>query len=318
MNTLYNGDCLTEMKNIPDKSVDLILTDLPYGTTACKWDIIIPFEDLWKEYKRVLTDTGIVALFGDNGPFTAQLIMSNKEWFKYNWIWKKPYSTGFLSAKKQPLRNIESISIFYNLGNTDNDLNSRINKNKIEYLKLERTKSKKTMKEINEHFNSVGLHWFLNSQYALIKKEEYEELQKWTGCFQKSYEEFLKLDKETLNPIYNPQMSEGKPYTIKEHIKEANIYGYKKLCKEKINNGERFPTQVLEFSSDKDKLHPTQKPVSLLEYLIKTYTNEGMIVLDSTMGSGSTGVACVNTNRNFIGIEKDTDYFNIAKKRIES
>ena len=235
---LYNDDCLNAMKNIPDKSVDLVLCDLPYGFTDCEWDIIIPFDKMWEEFKRVLKKGGTVALFGDNGLFTAKLILSNEKWFKYNWVWKKSKGVGFLNSKYQPLRNIESISIFQNPD---------------------------------------------------AKKDE---------------------------KIYNPQMGKGKPYKHAGGIMRDGIYS-KKVSRENINTGTRYPTQVLEFKSLSRTVHPTQKPVDLLEYLIKTYTDEGMTVLDATMGSGSTMVACINTNRNGIGIELDNDYFNISKTRIE-
>ena len=235
---LYNDDCLNAMKNIPDASIDLILTDLPYGFTDCEWDIIIPFDKMWEEFKRVLKKGGTIALFGDNGLFTAKLIISNEKWFKYNWVWKKSKGAGFLNSKYQPLRNIESISIFQNPD---------------------------------------------------AKKDE---------------------------KIYNPQMGKGKPYHHAGGNIKNGIYS-KKVSRGGINNGTRYPTQVLEFKSLSRTVHPTQKPVDLLEYLIKTYTNEGMTVLDATMGSGSTMVACINTNRNGIGIELDNDYFNISKTRIE-
>lgn len=237
---IYNDDCLKILPKIPDKSVDLILCDLPYGTTSQTWDSIIPMDKLWKEYKRVITDTGVIALFGDNGIFTAKLITSNEKWFKYNWVLKKSYHSGGTVAKYQPLRNIESISIFY-------------------------------------------------------KK----------------------------SGQYYPQMWEGKPYT---RIKEGEHYNgiANAVIKDNnshINQTERFPLQILdkkEYSCPNNKrLHVSQKAVPLLEYLIKTYTEEGMTVLDNTMGSGSTGVAAKNLNRDFIGIEMDENYFNIAKERIE-
>tara|TARA_R110002033_G_scaffold79499_1_gene130587 strand:+ start:22 stop:741 length:720 start_codon:yes stop_codon:yes gene_type:complete len=230
---LILGDCLDELPKIFDKNIDLVLTDPPYGTTACKWDSVIPFELMWKELKRIIKDNGCIALFGSE-PFSSALRMSNIKNFKYDWIWKKKYSTGYLNAKKQPLRNTEIISCFYN------------------------------------------------------KQAK-----------------------------YYPQFTKGKPYKIKQG-KTAQTYNPN--SKEIIitdNNGYRYPLNLIEFNSDKEKLHPTQKPVALLEYLIKTYTNENDTVLDFTMGSGSTGVACKNLNRNFIGIEKDENYYNIAKQRIE-
>ena len=232
---LYNGDCLELMKDIPDKSIDMILCDLPYGTTACKWDTVIPFEPLWEQYNRIIKDNGAIVLFGSE-PFSSALRMSNIKNFKYDWIWDKVNRyTGYGSCKYAPLKRYEIVSVFY--------------------------KSK---------------------------------------------------------PTYNPQMMQGKPYK-KTGDYSSKIYGTDKVKKHGKNNGERYPFNILQYKGDDKKngfLHPTQKPIALLEYLIKTYTNEGDVVLDNCMGSGSTGVACVNTNRDFIGIELDKDYFNIAKQRI--
>ena len=234
---LYNGDCLEIMKNISDKSVDMILCDLPYGTTACKWDTVIPFEPLWEQYNRIIKYNGAIVLFGSE-PFSSALRMSNIKNFKYDWIWDKVNRyTGYGSCKYAPLKRYEIVSVFY--------------------------KSK---------------------------------------------------------PTYNPQMMQGKPYK-KTGDYSSKIYGTDKIKKHGKNNGERYPFNILQYKGDDKKngfLHPTQKPVALLEYLIRTYTNEGETVLDFTMGSGSTGVACVNTNRRFIGIELDDKYFEIAKQRIDA
>ena len=233
---LYQGDCLNIMKDIPDKSIDMVLCDLPYNTSKRRttwnsWDCEIDLEKLWKEYNRIIKDNGVVVLFAQ-GLFSAQLIMSNFKNYKYEWIWRKEQGTGFLNAKRMPLKNHENILIFY-------------------------------------------------------KKQ----------------------------PTYNPQMREGTPYTTTKGSKSSNYCNSDKIVTTN-NNGERYPLTVLDFKRDKDKLHPTQKPVSLCEFLIKTYTNENDIVLDNTMGSGSTGVACLNTNRKFIGIELDENYFNISINRI--
>lgn len=229
---LMQGDCLELMKKIPDGSVDMILCDLPYGTTACKWDNVIPFEPLREQYKRIIKPNGAVVLFA-TPPFSANLAFSQIEWFRYSWYWKKPH-TGQLNAKKMPLKNIEEVLVFY------------------------------------------------KSQ-----------------------------------PTYNPQFSKGNPYTVhRKAYKGSECYG-KQTGHSTVSQGDRYPMQVLEFKHDKQRAHPTQKPVALLEYLIRTYTNEGETVLDNCMGSGSTGVACVNTGRDFIGIELDPDYFAIAQKRIK-
>ena len=235
---LFQGDCLELMCDIPDKSVDLILCDLPYGTTANKWDTVIPFDKLWAQYNRIIKDNGAILLFSQM-PFGANLIMSNPKMFRYEWIWLKPNSNaGFLNAKRMPMRRHENILVFY------------------------------------KHL-----------------------------------------------PTYNPQMVSGKPY-VENRVKtyDDGVYGeYTKISQNK-NEGTRYPSDYIEIKTvpNGKNVHPTQKPVELLEYLIKTYTNEGDTVLDNCMGSGSTGVACVNTNRHFIGMELDENYFNVAKDRIEA
>ena len=228
---LYHGDCLEIMQEIPDKSIDMILCDLPYGTTKNKWDSVISLDLLWKQYERVIKDNGCIALFAQT-PFDKFLGASNLKLLKYEWIWKKDNATGFLNSKKMPLKIHENILIFY-----------------------------KT------------------------------------------------------TPVYNPQMRTGfKPYEQKNGKGSSNYGEQVKVVTR--SDGDRFPIDILEFKRDKERLHPTQKPVSLLEYLIKTYTNEGELVLDNCMGSGSTGVACANTGRNFIGIELEKSYFDIAQERI--
>jgi site-specific DNA-methyltransferase (adenine-specific) len=245
---LYCGDCLEVMKKIPDKSIDMILCDLPYGTTACKWDVVIPFEPLWKEYKRIIKDNGAIVLTASQ-PFTSALVMSNVKMFKYEWIWKKSTSSNFLQSNYQPRKIHEDVLIF-----SKGKASFTKNGGKMNYFPQMWGEAKKT-----------------NTNTTASKG-----LKSWNGRMRDDY----------------------------------NIVS-------KNDTGKRFPESIIEFKTDKTKLHPTQKPVALLEYLIKTYTIEGETVLDNCMGSGSTGVACVNTNRKFIGIEKDKTYFNIAEKRIE-
>lgn len=228
---IKQGDCLELMKDIPDESIDMILCDLPYGTTKNKWDSVIPLNKLWKSYERIIKDNGAIVLFSQM-PFSAELVHSNLKLFKYEWIWQKDNGTGFLNAKKMPLKIHENILVFYK-----------------------------------------------------------------------------KL------PLYNPQMRTGfKPYKCKQGRHSTN-YGAYEQGHITESNGERYPIDIIKFKKDSG-LHPTQKPVELLEYLIKTYTNENETVLDNCMGSGSTGVACINTNRNFIGYELNEKYFEIAEKRI--
>ena len=234
--SLFCGDCLDLMKALKDNSVDMILCDLPFGVTRAKWDIPIDFDKLWAEYRRVIKENGAICLFAIE-PFASKLRLSNLKMYKYDWVWDKVKSTGFLNAKKQPLRCHEVICVFYNKQCTYNP-------------------------------------------------------QKTKGHAKKSAKR-----KQTGTDLYNPG--------DKEVVYEST---------------ERYRRSIQVFSSDvqKSALHPTQKPVALLEYLIKTYTDEGELVLDNCMGSGSTGVACVHTNRRFIGMEKDEFYFEIAKNRIES
>ena len=230
------GDCLELMKDIPDKSIDLILCDLPYGTTKCNWDTVIPFEPLWEQYSRIIKDNGAIVLFGSE-PFSTTLRYSNLKNYKYDWKWIKTKPSGHLNAKKQPLRSYEDICVFYKKQCTYNPQNL-----------------------IYGEFN--------NNRPSRSKKTK--------GSY---------------------------TYGIEKDFDISKCKGY--------------PKNLLNFSNKNNKLlHPTQKPVALLEYLIKTYTNEGDVVLDNCMGSGSTGVASINTNRNFIGIELSEEYYNIAVRRI--
>ncbi len=232
---LLNGDCMQLMKEIPDGAVDLILCDPPYGTTANKWDTSLDLKKLWTEYERIIKTNGCIVLFSQM-PFTAELVMSNPRLFRYEWIWEKEQGTGFLNAKKMPLKIHENILVFY----------KRL-------------------------------------------------------------------------PTYNPQMRTGfKPYTQTQSSHSSN-YGKAGARPTTTSNGERYPIDLLRYSRQKDRgLHPTQKPVPLLEYLVRTYTNEGDTVLDNCMGSGSTGVAVKRVGgRHFIGIEQNKVYFDIARERIE-
>lgn len=237
---LMLGDCLERMKEIPDKSVDMILCDLPYGTTACKWDKVIPFEPLWEEYSRVGKKGCAIALFGSN-IFTARLITSNEKWYKYNLVWKKSKCGSPLLAKYRPMIKHEDIAIFSHGG---------------------------------------GRH-----------------------------------------KTYNPQLVVGTPYSRNTTATKVNNHNYGISSVKSDNKGTRHPSSVLDFPMKwrrQDQVHPTQKPVELAEWLIKSYTNEGETVLDNCMGSGTTGIACINTGRPFIGIEKDEKNFAIAKQRIEA
>ena len=236
---LIQGDCLEKMKDIPDGSIDMILCDLPYGTTACEWDNPLPFDLLWEQYERIIKDNGVICLFS-NGLFTVDLINSKRNLFKYKLIWRKNVPTGMASAKYRPMKYYEEICIF-----------------------------------------AKG--------------------------------------KTTYNPIMKERVGVGKACYNYDHYCNPNNHINLEKKKKKYNPDFVQPSDILEFKvvpNRKGKLHPTQKPVALFEYLIKTYTNEGDLVLDNCMGSGTTGVACKNLNRNFIGIELDPEYFKIAEKRI--
>lgn len=253
---LIHGDCLVEMQKMPDKSVDAIICDLPYGTTACAWDSIIPFDKLWEQYNRIIKDNGAICLFGSE-PFSSMLRMSNLKMYRYDLIWDKKKGTDFQLANKKPLKSHENISVFY----------KRL-------------------------------------------------------------------------PQYNPQKTKGKPYVVKGGVRkngatiltdrilnEEEIKNYKEIKnraniaglirRSTINDGDRFPLSIISIPKEGKCLHPTQKPVALLEYLVKTYTNEGEIVLDNTAGSMTTAVAALNTNRRCICIEKDDEIFKVGEERVK-
>lgn len=239
-NKIYLGDCLELMPKIANGSIDMILCDLPYGTTQCKWDTVIPFDKLWEQYERIIKPNGAMVLTASN-PFTAALIMSNPKLFRYEWIWEKQKATRFLDCNKRPLQAHENITVFY-----------------------------------KQH------------------------------------------------PTYNPQKVQGKPFDkgyrrTNADKTQAEIYGTFKGARIVNESGMRFPRTVLKFNTAESdgKFHPTQKPVPLFEYLIRTYTKDDETVLDNCIGSGTTAIACINTKRNFIGMEKEKKYFDIANKRIE-
>lgn len=224
------------MWRIPDKSVDMILADLPYGTTKLKWDSIIPLDKLWQHYERVIKDNGAIVLTASQ-PFTTTLVNSNLELFRYEWIWEKTIASNFMLSKKQPHKKHENILVFY-------------------------------------------------------KKQ----------------------------PTYNPQMEVGKPYKDRARKRTVSMHGGQETTKKPIDNkGTRYPSTVQLFSNGNNhNIHPTQKPVDLFEYLIETYTNEGETVLDNVIGSGTTAIACINTNRNYIGFELEKEYYDLANERIKN
>ena len=261
---LYHGDCLEKMKLLEDNSVDLILADLPYGTTdrngkkgsrIFAWDSVIPLPELWTQYKRILRRNGTVVLTADQ-PFTSQLVMSNLEWFKYEFIWKKSRTTGFFTANYRPMKCTEDILVFSEGGAAAASAKSE--RGNMTYnpqgLIEKRVKKKNSKKRLGK---LLGQESFVGKNNKMLGNSEYE--QKWTN----------------------------------------------------------YPTEILEFAIESDTIHPTQKPIPLMEYLVRTYSNEGETVLDNVMGSGTTGVAALNCNRNFIGMELDETFFDLSKKRIE-
>ena len=320
INKVHQADCLEFMKQMPDKCVDMILCDLPYGTTACSWDTIIPFEPLWEQYKRIIKDNGAIVLTASQ-PFTSALVMSNMEWFRYEMIWSKNRGTGIFNAKKIPMKSHENILVFY-LDKAEISGRSKEFLKLRDYFNEELKKSGLTSKQVKSLLgNDMGGHYFTKGiQWTLPTSENYQKLQT-TGFFKRDYgelkKEFNLISEKCLN-TYNPQMIKGKPYTAKQG-KQSDGFGLKtgkEITTE--NNGERYPLTVLNFNSENGRnIHPTQKPVALFEYLIKTYTNEGDIVLDNCAGSGTTGIASINTKRNYILIEKDEHYCEVARNRIE-
>ena len=314
---LIMGDCLEKMRNIPDGSVDLIICDPPYGVSKCAWDSVLNLNLLWDQYKRILKPFGTCVIFGTE-PFMAQVISSNFEDYAYQWYWEKNNKTGALLAHWQPMRCIEEMAVFI--------CNAKGNAGQHEalrdYMQREKEASGLTRKQIDELLgNSMSSHYFTNGeQFALPSQKDYEALQA-TGRFQRPLEDLKKEWKSEsgqYKPTYNPQgvVDLTKPRYKKESGSGHNVYA-NVSAKTHKQTKTGYPCNILRIQREKNIVHPTQKPIELLRYLIRTYTNRGGIVLDNCMGSGSTGVAAVIEDREFIGIELDEKYFNIAKERIE-
>lgn len=323
---LLHGDCMELLPQIPDGSIDLILCDLPYGTTDCKWDHVLPMEKLWKEYRRVLKGNGVAALFCAQ-PFTTNLIQSNRPAFRYCWYWLKNQATGFAFAKFQPMRKVEEVAIF--VCNVPGQNNTGKHKALRAYMQEELKQSGMKRADINRILgNSMSSHYFTNgAQFSIPPADQWEKLQKETGRFRRSWEDVREEYREELGKngaapapaTYNPQglqlIANPKPKR-RLSIKADAIYDFDTLMQEYTPQYTNYPKNVLQFNTERG-LHPTQKPVPLLEYLVRTYTNEGETVLDNCMGSGSTGLACLRSGRHFIGMEKDLQYFQTAQERIE-
>lgn len=319
LNRVYNENCLDGMKRIKDGSIDFILSDLPYGVTSCKWDSVIPFPSLWEQYNRIIKANGAIVLFAVQ-PFTTKLIQSNFNNFRYCWYWKKNNKTGFAFAKFQPMRCIEDICVFYaDKGNEGKHIELR------KYLFDELNKSGLKRADVDRLLNnSMSSHYFTNGkQFAIPNERDYKKLQS-TGYFKRPYadikKEFTGQGKRAAAPTYNPQGLKPFNKVVNRKGGKGGVYSIaKKPLLQKYTN---YPVHLLEFAneaaSNKNRLHPTQKPLALCEYLIKTYTNEGETVLDSCAGSGTTLLAAKNTGRQYIGFETDIDYFNICLKRLSA
>jgi len=311
--TFYQGDCLLEMDKIVDKSVDMILCDLPYGTTACSWDSIIPFIQLWEQYKRVIKSSGNIVLTASQ-PFTSALVMSNPDWFSYGWIWEKEQGVNFLSANKMPLKTHEDILVFRkpdNYGITEFVELRELFKNILEKTGLSKKQIMNEMGQGLDHCFRYG-----SSQWGLPTRKNYDLLiEKYSLQNMPLYDELLAKYESEFYRVYNPQKTIGKPYISGSGYSGEVSGNVSKTITQ--NDGTRQPTTILRYKRETG-LHPTQKPVSLMEYLVLTYTNEGDTVLDNCMGSGTTGVACKKTGRHFIGIEKDEKYFEIAVSRVSA
>jgi DNA modification methylase len=317
---IYNGDCLEVMKDIEPNTINLVLVDLPYGQTNCEWDVCIDLKEMWKQLKRICKDNCQYVFF-TTSKFGNDLINSNPTWFRYDIVWEKTSAVGFLSANKMPLRSHEMIYIFSNP--SPHDVRVIRNLDLREYAKNILKYIGKTNKQIERELGHRKAEHFLkcasNSQFSLPTEKTYNELiDKYNIDKMEGFIKYEDLKYNSLNHTYNPQKTQGKPYKTKgSNYKDGNIDIYKQKGRPPAENktGDRHPTSIVTFNRDVG-LHRTQKPVQLCEWLIKTYSNEGDLVLDFCMGSGSTIVASINTNRQYIGIEKDEEIFKIAEKRI--
>ena len=320
MKDIYNNDCFDVFPLLKNKSVDLVLVDLPYGQTACDWDIKINLVDMWKELKRISKDNCQFVFFTTT-KYGVELINSNPKWFRYDLVWEKYTSVGFLSSKHMPLRNHEMIYIFNNSG--EDDIEMIRNLELREYAKKVYTFINKPYKQIEQDFGYGGqsrfLSRFTSTQFSLCTEINYNKLIELYKINEmqdfQPYQELRKLV-NTVNRTYNPQKTPGKPWKVKGHKINKDVYGQNGIIDLENITGDRHPKSVLKFHQNGDKLHPTQKPLELCEWLIKTYSNEGDLVLDFCMGSGTTIEACMNTKRNYIGIEKDEAIFKVAEKRL--
>ncbi len=307
INKIYLGDCLDIMPLIPSGSIDMILCDLPYGTTSCSWDTIIPFNKLWEQYKRIIKDKGVVILFGSE-PFSSLLRTSNLIWYKYDWIWEKNNAGNFQLVNYQPLKIHETISVFYN-ETPDMEFADIMLKN-MKRLGLKNIDVSKL--ELSRTGGMTG--WVTNK----LNGSQLPTAEQWSKIcnlfkIENKYKDILsRVKKITYNLDLNDTdiicSNKGKSGSL-GHLSSEN----KRNNYTQTKTG--YPKSILRYDRE-NGFHPTQKPLPLLKYLIKTYTNEGDTVLDNCIGSGTTAVACKQTGRNFIGIEKEQKYFDIANKRV--
>ena len=309
---LMLGDCLERMKEIESGSVDLILTDPPYGTTACKWDSVIDLTLMWEQLKRIIKPNGAIVLFGSQ-PFSSLLITSNIDDFSHQWVWDKVSSANPLLAKKMPLKTFEDVLVFYKKYDSTFSDPRRVYFEKIYYFIGEsKSKIKETIGQGFDHcfrFDSL--------QFSAPTEHNYEKLtQSYNLRLMEGYKDYAEIKEKV--KVYYPQMEKrGSP--VKKGFKGKNrddgFMGG--VVQDTVSfNNDYYPKAILKIPQKKARTHPTQKPVALMEYLIRTYTQEGETVLDFVMGSGTTGLAAKNLNRKFIGIEKDAGYFEIAKQRL--
>jgi len=344
INKIHQGDCLEKMKEVEDKSIDMILCDLPYGTTACSWDEIIPLDKLWEQYKRIIRNNGFIVLFGSQ-PFTTKLINSNIEGFSHQWIWEKEQGANPLLANLMPMKNFEDIVVFYNeykkydyelknplreyfykilcyLGKNNKQIEKDLGHRKAEHSFYVMPK-KELIDKIGQKINHTLR--FGSTQFMLCTEETYEELLDKYNLkdinFILTYSELKKINEEferTLLDyprVYNPQMIK-----LKKGIKSMGGNNTETLGVDMVGDKklrfEKFPTSIIKFNRDKKGLHPTEKPIELGRYLIRTYTNKGDLVLDNTCGAGSFLISAKLEKRNFIGIDLEEKYCKIANERL--
>jgi DNA modification methylase len=327
MNKVIQGDCLEVMKDIPDKSIDMILCDLPYGTTACKWDTIIPFEPLWEQYKRIIKDNGAIVLTASQ-PFTSALVMSNPNMYSHQWIWEKNGAGNSLLVNIAPLKNFEDVLVF--IKNQDEEYNNDSRREVLrkisekygkEYIIELFKKEGRYTSDLSARVHASYKFGFSNGlRFDLMDRKLFDFLSQYLdfdfdySFFQRSETRENAAIRRTYNPqgvieINKPKVVGKKPTHIGERPNQEG--------KEYLQKYTNYPKAIIRFDKDSKELHPTQKPVALFEYLIKTYTNEGDTVLDNCAGSGTTAIACINTKRNYILIEKEPEYIEIINKRIK-